>query len=79
MGTSGRFKLSCPDLNIGLAVDLEPGATACLPLGTFVDGQGRPWSALGEPAREVTITAFRRSRFRTVNAERRVSGRWPLD
>jgi hypothetical protein len=59
-------------------LDLATGATACLPLDTFVDDQGRDLASTGEPVREVTATASRRSRFGTFNAERRISGRWPF-
>jgi hypothetical protein len=67
----GAFRAQAPG-------PLEPGATLRVPLAAFVDESGRPVTAAGQPPRDLTATATRRSRFGAVNKDRTSSGRWLL-
>ena len=71
---NGTFKTG-----VELEGPFEPRARLSIPLHTFVDDQDRNLIGAGEPVREVTARATRRSRFPRVNVDRPTSGRWPVD
>lgn len=58
---------------------VEPGARQCLPLDSFVEKTDGRLVRLDAPVREVAAVATRPSRFRRVNAERRISARWTIE
>ena len=58
---------------------LAPGAQQTLPLGAFVDRDGRPPDLQRDPVRDVTARATRHSRFGAFNTDRPTTGRWVID
>ncbi len=67
----GTFRAAAP-------AAIAPGRLVVLPLGQFVDADGRPVPS-SAPVREIAATSTRKARFRTFNVDHAATGLWRVE